>query len=155
MAAGHGPAIAGMTPKMSRPRLLSSASSLHALLGLVVRIDHVAGLVFGRPQDHLIAGVAELIEIISRDVLKLAEELARPRPLAILAEPDVAGHRLEGVGVDVIGQLAVIETLGALDGLRQNLAGAVTKRDVTITEGIDLELGRFGLILGEQLFEAR
>ena len=101
------------------------------------------------------AGVAELIEIISRDVLKLSEELARLRPLAVLAEPDVARHRLEGIGVNIVGQLVVIETLGALDGLRENLAGAVPERDLTVAEGIDLELGRFGLIFGEQLLEAR
>src|SRR5262245_8081122 len=53
---------------------------------LVVRIDDVASLVLGRPQDDLVAGVAELIDVVTGDALVLGLELARLRPLAVLAE---------------------------------------------------------------------
>src|SRR4029450_6815964 len=65
-----------------------SGSRLLLLPPLAIRIDHFAGLVLGRPQDQLLAAGAELLEVIGHDVLKLSEELARFRPLAVLAECD-------------------------------------------------------------------
>src|SRR5262249_16106669 len=66
-----------------------------------VRIDHAAGLVLGRQQDHLLAAGAELLEIVRGDVLKLREELARFSPLTVLAECNIPDDCLERVGVDV------------------------------------------------------
>jgi hypothetical protein len=37
-------------------------------------------------------GVAELIEIISNDILKLRRELTGLRPFTLLAEPDLARY---------------------------------------------------------------
>jgi hypothetical protein len=42
---------------------------------VLIGIDDVAGLVLRRPQDHLMAGIAELREIVAHDALELGEEL--------------------------------------------------------------------------------
>jgi hypothetical protein len=47
------------------------------LFRIRIRIDHGAGFVFGRPDDHLLAGITKLVEIIARHVLKLREHHAR------------------------------------------------------------------------------
>src|SRR5215469_3417298 len=63
-------------------RLIGSASRIFAptqpvslLLRVLIGIDDVAGLIFRRPQDHLVRGVAELGEIVPAHTLKLGEEL--------------------------------------------------------------------------------
>ena len=70
-------------------------------------------------------GVAELREIVAADALKLGEELARLGPFAILAEGNLARDGREFMGMDVVGELGVIETFRRLDRLRQNLAGGI------------------------------
>src|SRR5947207_386165 len=55
-----------------------------------IRIDHRAGLVFGRPQDRLLRPIAELIDIARLHVLKLGEHGARLGPFPVLAERDLA-----------------------------------------------------------------
>jgi hypothetical protein len=59
-------------------------------LRVLIGVDHVAGLVLGRPQDHLARGVAKLREVVAGDVLELGEELARLQPFAVLPERDIA-----------------------------------------------------------------
>ena len=60
------------------------------LLRVLIGIDDVAGLVLRRPQDHLVRGVAELVEIVAAHALELGEELPRLRPFAVLAVGDLA-----------------------------------------------------------------
>src|SRR3954470_23971707 len=68
------------------------------LLGAGVRIDDVAGLELLRPQDRLMRGVAELLEIIRRYILELREHRARLRPVAVLIVGDLTGDCVERVG---------------------------------------------------------
>src|SRR5262245_64873026 len=69
------------------------------LLRVLVGIDDVAGLVLGRPQDHLVGSIAELREIVAGHTLELGEELPRLGPFAVLAEGDLAGDGGEAVTV--------------------------------------------------------
>jgi hypothetical protein len=78
---------------------------------VLVGIDHLAGLVFGRPQDRLLGALAELIDVVRLDVLELRQELPRGAPFAVLAESDLADNGLERVAVQVGGELVVIEVL--------------------------------------------
>ena len=131
-----------------------SGSRLLLLPRLAIRIDHVAGLVLGRPQDQLLAAGAELLEVIGHDVLKLSEELARFRPLAVLAECDVPDHGLERVATDVGRELVVIGALGFFHRLGEHLAGRIAERHEAVAERIDALAGRFGLVALEQIGDA-
>src|SRR5712692_1425995 len=42
---------------------------------VLVGIDHLTGLVFGRPQNRLLMAVAKLIDVVRLDVLELRQEL--------------------------------------------------------------------------------
>src|SRR5262249_11664263 len=72
----------GIKAISSAIRPIGSASHVYAqtkpvslLLRVLIGIDDVAGLIFRRPQDHLVRGVAELGEIVPAHTLKLGEEL--------------------------------------------------------------------------------
>jgi hypothetical protein len=77
----------------------------------LVRIDHVARLVFGRRYDDLGREVLELAEIGALDVLELDLKDPRLRPLALGSELHVTNQGLERRLADVIGELVVIEAL--------------------------------------------
>ncbi len=61
---------------------------------------------------------------------------------------------MQGVTVEIIGKLGVIEALGLLDRLRQHLAGGVAERHKTETERIDLFGRRLFLIALEHIGDA-
>src|SRR5450755_5006496 len=79
------------------------------LLGLFVRIDHVARLVFGRRDDGQGFRVLELIDAVARDAAELRLEHPRLRPFAIGGEFDVADDGFERGLAQIIGELAVVE----------------------------------------------
>src|SRR6202011_4170515 len=108
-----------------------------------------------RPQNHLPGGVAELIDVMSGYVLKLRRELTRFRPFAVRSKTDFAQDGVERIGVHVVGKLVVIEALGALDRLSQYLSGRIAERDEVVADRIDLKRRCCGLILGQQLPQAR
>src|SRR5262249_42537021 len=118
-------------------RTQSGRSAGLFLLGVLVWIDDVAGLVLGRPQDDLMAGVAELGEIIAGHALELGKELSGLRPFPVFAIGDLARDGGEFIAVYVVGKLAVIEALGGFDRLRQHLAGGVGERSEPIAQRID------------------
>ena len=70
--------------------LLLEPRTLLFFLGILIGIDHVAGLVLGRPNNHLVLGVPKLGEVIAGYPLKLREELPRLAPFAVLAKGNFA-----------------------------------------------------------------
>src|SRR5262245_2331278 len=102
-----------------------------ALLRLLVGVDQLAGLEPGRTDDGLHVHALELIELVALDAVILHGNEARLGPLALLAELHIAHHGLEGGGAEVLGELLVIEAVGTLDGLLDEL-------DVGITPGAEV-----------------
>ena len=70
-------------------------------------------------------------------MLELGEEDPRLRPLAVLAEGDIADHGLEGVAVHVGGDLDLIEALGVFDRLGQHLSRGIAERREGPADRID------------------
>ena len=62
---------------------------------------------------------------------------ARLGPLAVLAEFDVAHDGLELVAVQVIGELVVVDALGAFDRLAEHLEIGIAPAAKIIAERID------------------
>src|SRR5580692_1089756 len=110
------------------------------------RVLQFAVLIFRRVKDHLLSGRAILIEIVAVDVLELHQQQPRLRPLAFLVEADVADDRIESVLVDVIGELAVIQTAGRLDRLFEDLHGGIGEGRLIETERIGALLRRARLV---------
>jgi len=74
-------------------------------------------------EDDLGARLGELLQPIALDVLELHAEHARLGPFALRVEADLADDGLEGVAVDVVGELGVVEAAGDngnVLGLRQS-----------------------------------
>src|SRR5678809_478866 len=71
-----------------------SARALLRRARLLERRDHVAGLVRFRVDHHLLAGRAELLDILVLDAAELRLHHARLRPLAVLAPADRADDGL-------------------------------------------------------------
>src|SRR6185369_4332375 len=84
----------------------------------IVRVDDVAGLVLGRPQDHFALGVLELVDPVALDALELHRQATGLLPLTLVVEFDVADDRLEGGLAAELGELVVIGAAGAGHGLR-------------------------------------
>src|SRR5579875_2251309 len=102
--------------------------------------DQLPGRVFLRPHHHVVLRILALVEAAARQVLPLAEDVTRLRPLAVGVEADVADHGREAVRVHVLRELVVVEALGAFDGFRQHLAGGVAERHEAVAERIDAAL---------------
>src|SRR5258707_11720835 len=123
-------------------------------LRLLVRIDHVARLVFSWRHYGLSVHRAELLDVVAFvDAMELDLQYPPLRPFAVLAEFDVADDGLEGVGTEVVGELLVFDALRSLDGLRQHLELRVAPRGHVIAERVDA----FGLgprlIFFDQVFD--
>src|ERR1700761_142242 len=96
----------------ARPRN-DSSPPWRGLLRRAVRIDDIAGLIFRRVDNGLDSvGSTELLEAVSRYVVKLDLHHPRFRPFAVRPEFHVADDGLERSLMHVGGKLAVIETLG-------------------------------------------
>src|SRR5512139_1855023 len=65
---------------------------------------HAARLEARRVEDHLLAGLLELLDVVADDALVLHVEHARLGPFAAVAELDVADHGLELGFADVSGE---------------------------------------------------
>src|SRR5712692_9603829 len=102
-----------MPPGIEPSRMPRMASLLCNSVG----VSYLARHVLLWCDDHLGVRVLELLVVVALDALELDLEHARLRPLAVLAELDVAGHGLEGVVTQVGGELVLIEALGALHRL--------------------------------------
>src|SRR4051794_32438565 len=89
-------------PPPEAPR--AAAPELPAMLlpGAAVGIDHLACLELRRADDDLPVHAAELVEVVALDALILHRNDAALGPLAVLAELDVAEHRLERVAADML-----------------------------------------------------
>jgi hypothetical protein len=72
--------------RLRQPALVLRCAQLFLSCALI-GIDHLAGLVFGRPQDRLFVALAELIEVVRLDVLELGQELSRFVPFTVLPNP--------------------------------------------------------------------
>src|SRR5262249_37832418 len=132
-----------MTPTLPVPdaalRGESAASGIkrRALLRLLVGIDHVAGLVLRRREHGLRIHAAELLEVAALDVVILDLQHAALRPLAALAELHVAHDGLERGLADVVGELVVVEALGRLHRLAEDLDVGVAPGPEIVAERID------------------
>src|SRR5262249_11681972 len=120
---------------------------------LFVGINDAAGLLVGRRENCLIAHAAPGLEVRGiGDVVVL--DLHHPGfgPFAVFAEPDVGGHDgRECVGAHVIGELVVIEALGALDCLLEHLKIGIAPPPEVITEWVDTLAWRKRLVFLEEI----
>src|SRR5215475_14106016 len=122
------------TSEFHRSRLL--------LLRFAVGVNHRARAIALGPEDHLARPDSELLQIVRHDVLELREQGPRLRPLAVLAEGDVAQHGREPMRMDVLREPAVVEAAGFLHGRCENLTGRIAEGREGVAEGIDLLAGR-------------
>src|SRR6185436_11429922 len=76
-----------------------------------IRIDQRAGLELVRIEHDLLARAAELLDAVALDLLVLDHQRATARPLAVLAELDLADDRVEFGRADVVRDLLLIEAL--------------------------------------------
>src|SRR3954454_15391373 len=76
------------------------------------RVDHIAGLVFGRSEHRLRVHAAELVELAALDVVILHLQHSALLPLPAFAELHVAHDRLERGLVNVVGEGIVLQALG-------------------------------------------
>src|SRR2546426_12161950 len=118
------------------------------------RHDSLAELVLLRPQDHLPAGLPELIHVLVDDAADLRVDLARARPLAVRAEADLADDGLHLVLVQVVGELPVVEALRRVDRLLEHLANRVVERRQVEAERVDLGLDRPLRIALQEILDA-
>lgn len=88
---------------------------------LLVWVDHLTALVLRRINYHLGRQIAEVINFVAFDILKLSGHHAFHGPLAVLTKSDVAYYRLECRFSDVLGKLAVVERFCLGDSLSENL----------------------------------
>src|ERR1700687_3583887 len=102
-----------------------------------IRQDRVAGFVLFGPYHDFTLAVAEIVETGSADVLELYGHQPRFLPLPLFAELDIADHGLEGMAADVVGDLVLVEALGALDGGAQHLQIGISPGREIIAERID------------------
>src|ERR1700736_1262782 len=108
----------------SREMAMSAASisaATRSALDFGVGRHDVARLVFRRRDDHGGAGLLELLEVVAGDAAILREDDARLGPFPVVGELDVADYRLEGGLVDVLGDLGLVDALGLLDRLAEDL----------------------------------
>src|SRR5579862_1330806 len=130
-SAGIAPSVnAGWAARRATHPHRSSASLPRGGIGQ----DHFARLVLVRPQHRLALAVAEIVDAGAFDVLELNSQDLRGRPFALVAEFDVADDSLKGVGADVVGELVLVEALGALDGLGEDLHPGKRPRTEVIAE---------------------
>ena len=119
------------------------------------RIFEGAGFERRRIEDHLLARQLELIDAVALDSLILHEQNARVRLLAGRAKPHVAGNRLERRLVQVVGQKFLVEALGGLDRLRDDLHARIGKRRSIEAQRVGALARGAALIAGEEVLDAR
>src|SRR3972149_5433148 len=113
------------------------AGTAGLLLGLLVGIDHVAGLEFGRREDGLRRHALELLDVVALHAVILDLQHARGGPLAVRAKRHRPHDRAELGLVHVVGELAIVERLGARDRVAEQLDIGVAPRARVIAERID------------------
>src|SRR3569833_27810 len=101
-----------------------------SLLGLLIRINDVAGLQIGRRQDRLIAHPLPGLEAGAfLDVVVLHLKHAGLGPFAVRTVAPVAHNGLELVLAQIVRDLGVLDALGAFDRLTEH--GDVSKTPTT------------------------
>src|SRR5262245_40844973 len=109
--------------------------------GLFERCLQTAVFLRVRVKDDLHAGLSELLDVLVPDALKLGGDDARVRPLAILAVTDGADDGLHLIRTQVLSQLRVVQALGAVDGLLEQLPDGVVEWREVIAERVHFGLG--------------
>src|ERR1700730_11937583 len=112
-------------------------STRRALLRLLERIDHIAGLEIARREHGLRVHALELIDLAALDAVVLDLQHAALLPLAALAELHVAHDGLERGLADVVGERVVVEALGGLDGIPENLDIGIAPGPEVVAERVD------------------
>src|SRR6266567_4932119 len=132
-----------------------AAAPLFLFLDARVRFDHLTSAIFGRLENCLGPRIPELLEIGALDVLELDLQDPRLRPLAVLAEADLADDRVEWVAADVVGELCLVEALRYLDRFPQNLKVGIGEGRQVPPQRVDPFARRLGLVGFEELRDAR
>src|SRR5581483_5592980 len=127
----------------------------HALFfRALIRVDDLARLVLRRIENDFDRRIAEGVDRIVFDVLELNGDRALLAPFAVDAKLDVADDSLEGSFADVGCQYIIIETLGRLDRLFENLKISVGPHRHVIAERIDALLWSPLLVFFQELHGA-
>src|SRR6267142_5379456 len=129
--------------------------SLLAAARLLERRDQLAGLVVVRVDHHLLARLAELLDVLVHHAAELRLHHAWLRPLAVLVPADRADDGLDLVAVQPRGELLLVERLGGADRLLEDLADGVIEGRQVKAERVDLRLGRALGIALQEVLDAR
>src|SRR5215813_7401284 len=92
------------------------------------RVDQIARPELRRIKDHRFTGLTKLVDIVALDALVLNVKDARFLPFAERAEFDVADDCLELGLVEIICELALVETADRRNGLSEDLHLRVGER---------------------------
>src|SRR5690349_6945519 len=90
--------------------------------------DQSSRLQFLWQQHDLFRRVLELLQIVAFDALELGPYHTWCRPLALVAERDVADDRPERVAAEIVGKLAVVDALCFFDRLCHQLHASIRPR---------------------------
>jgi hypothetical protein len=88
---------------------------------LSVRVHHVTGFVLRGRENRNRRRPAELLDIVALDVVVLHPDRPRLRPLAVRPEGYIALDCAERMGVQVFGELVVVESLCRGDRVAEDL----------------------------------
>src|SRR6476646_1333679 len=141
-------------PNFSRATAAVICMKRFSLLSLREWLVQLAVRIFGRIDDDLLVPGHILVKPVSGDVLKLHLNDTRIGPLTELVEFDLTDNGIERVGVDIGGELLIIEASSRLHGLLQDLHGCIGKRRLIEPEWVGAGVLGARLILGEKCLDA-
>src|SRR6516165_9219162 len=150
-SSGRG-SVSSIFSTLNGPNLSRATAAVICMRRFSLRewLVQLAVRVLGRIDDHLLVARHVLIETVTFDVLKLHHDDARIRPFTKLVELDVADNRTERVGMNIGGELLIIESSGRRDGLLQHLHRRIGKGRLIEPERIDAGILGARLIFAEK-----
>src|SRR5580704_6365590 len=133
-----------MRQSLARARRSCEARPAVHLLGesstprLAVGSSQLPGLQGFRLQDDLLPWLAELVEVIVRDIAILVPDDAALDPVAVRSEFDRSDDRVGGVSVQPFRHLVLIDGAGGRHRGGDQLTAGVKERREEMAERIDL-----------------
>src|SRR4051794_9102203 len=139
-------------PDPARDTSLIPGSRYVVLLpGSLKGTDQIAGFQFLREQDHLLAGLAELLDVLVHDAAELGLQHRVFLALAVGPKAHRADDGLHLMLMKIFCDRLLVERAHRLDRRLDELAAGVAERREIIAERIDLGLNRALGIFVEEL----
>src|SRR5688572_19006330 len=125
------------------------------LTRFIERRDDLAGLVLVGEDHDLLARLPELLQVLVHHAAELRLHHARVRPFSVLVPADRADDGLDLVLAQPAGERLVLEALGGVDRLLENLADRIVERRQIEAEGVHLGFGGALRVAREEFVDAR